>query len=554
MNSLFVCIIVLALFYAGYRLYGRFMEKLWGVDPARKTPAEEYNDGVDYVPARHWTMLFGHHFASIAGASPIIGPVLAVMVWGWLPSILWIVIGSIFMGGVHDFSALMVSLRNKGKSIANVTELVMGSRAKIIFASFLWLSLTLVIAVFAAVTAKTLINEPRIVIPTFGLVFIAILIGQMIYRWKTGQVIATVTGLALLAILFVIGQKAPVTIGVKNPLAAWIVILLAYAFIASIMPVNILLQPRDYLATFILFFGLFFGYLGLIISRPQMRAPAFIAWSDGAGGALWPMMMVTIACGAVSGFHSLIASGTTSKQLSNERDARPVGYGAMILEGVLACLAVFAVSAGLYWNKVPGSEGLVYPELMKGGDYIGTFARGFGQLVKPVFGSALGSMIAIVILNAFVMTTLDSATRINRYITEELFGGSFNIKIFRNRWVSTAFMMIFVLYLALGRWELIWPIFGASNQLVAALTLIVVTAYLYGMKKPVKYTLYPGILILVTTVFALIYKVSGFISQSNYGLAFIGVVLLLMAAFMVVEAVSNIKRLKSVKMAEGDNI
>ncbi len=547
MNSLFIAVIIMVCFYSGYRLYGRFMEKLWSVDPSRKTPAEEYRDGIDYVPAKNWTMVFGHHFASIAGASPIIGPVLAVVAWGWAPAVIWIVLGSIFMGGVHDFSALMVSLRQKGKSIANVTETIMGCRAKIIFASFLWLSLLLIIAVFAVITAKTLINEPRIVLPTFGLIVIAMIVGQMVYRWKVNQIIATITGLALLIVLLIIGQKAPVTLNVSNPLMAWILILLAYAYIASIIPVQVLLQPRDYLATFIMFFGLFFGYLGLIISHPKMNAPAFIQWNNSAGGALWPMLMVTIACGAISGFHSLIASGTTSKQLPNERDARPVGYGAMIFEGILACLALFAVSAGLYWTRVPGSEGLVYPELMgvDNPDLISIYAKGFGQIVKPIFGSNMGVMIAIITLNAFVMTTLDSATRINRYMTEELFGESFKIKILKNRYVSTAVVIVFVLVLALGNWKSIWPVFGAANQLVAALTLMVITAYLLAMKKPTKYTLYPGIFILVTTLSALVYKVLEYLPQKKYLLSLIAIVLFLLGVFMAIEAIRNIKRLKS---------
>ncbi len=310
MNSLLIGIVALLLLGLGYRFYGKIAEKLWGTDPARPTPAIETPDGVDYVPAKHWTILFGHHFASIAGAGPILGPVITAMLWGWLPALIWIVLGSIFLGGVHDFSTLMISIRHKGRSIADVTEKVLNFRSKMIFAVFIFLSLILVMAVFAAVTAKTLMNEPKLVIPTFGLILVAILVGLMIYKWKWNQIAATILGIILLVCLLILGNYIPISFNVANPLTLWVLILLVYAFIASVLPVNILLQPRDYLSTFILFFGLFFGYLGLIITRPVIHTPAFISWRDNQGH-LWPMLCVIIACGAISGFHSLIASGTT---------------------------------------------------------------------------------------------------------------------------------------------------------------------------------------------------------------------------------------------------
>jgi len=357
MNSFLIGIIAVFFLFLGYRFYGKLAEKLWSVDPSRKTPAVEFTDNVDYMPAKHWTILFGHHFASIAGAGPIIGPVVAVIAWGWVPAILWIILGSIFMGGVHDFSALMASLRYRGGSIGEVAQTVLSKRAKILFCGFLWLALVLVVAVFCAVTAKTLVNEPRIVLPTFGLIFVAILVGKMLYDWKVNQVTATVVGVGLLVLLFVLGYYFPITLNIKNPLNMWICVLLIYSYIASIAPVNLILQPRDYLSTFILFFGLVFGYAGLILSHPRMHAPAFVS-IPGKEGPLWPMMFVSIACGAISGFHSLIASGTTSKQIASEKDARRIAYGSMIVEGVLACLALLAVSAGLYWAADPEKEGI----------------------------------------------------------------------------------------------------------------------------------------------------------------------------------------------------
>ncbi len=536
MNSLVVGLGAVILLGLGYRFYGRWIQNLWDIDPSKKTPAHVKHDGVDYIPAKNWLILFGHHFAGIAGAGPIIGPVVAAALWGWAPALAWIVVGSILIGGVHDFSALMASVRHEGKSIAQVAETVMGRRARILLAAFLWLSLVLVVAVFAAVTAKTLVDEPRIVLPTFGLIPVAMFVGLMLYRWKVSSLLSTLVGLvALLGLLFA-GFALPV---VWNSMSGWILVLLVYAFIASIIPVNILLQPRDYLSTFILFFGLALGYLGLFVSHPVISAPAFVSFNS-VQGPLWPMLFVLIACGAVSGFHSLIASGTTAKQLDNERDARKIGYGAMILEGVLAVLALMAVTAGLRWNSEGAGIAPIYPELMKGGNWIGTFGAGYGQLVGPILGSALGTLIAITTLNAFVMTTLDSATRIARYITEELFGEAWGIRVFRNRYFSTSIVILLAGYLALGNWAAIWPIFGASNQLVAALGLMVISTYLLARKKPVEYTLYPAILMLVTTLGALAWQIQGFLRNGNHLLSTIGIVLVVLAVFLIVENVRMI--------------
>jgi len=533
MNSLVVGTIAVLLLGLGYRFYGRWITGLWDINPKKRTPAHTMKDGVDYIPAKNWLILFGHHFAGIAGAGPIIGPVVAAALWGWVPAVVWIVLGSVFIGAVHDFSALMASIRHQGKSIAQVAETVMGRRARILLACFLWLSLVLVVAVFAAVTAKTLVEEPRIVLPTFGLIPVAVLVGLMIYRWRVGSFLSTAAGLLLLAGLLVAGHFLPLAWG---SMTGWIIVLLAYAFVASIIPVNILLQPRDYLSTFILFFGLLLGYLGLTLSRPAMSTPAFVSFSS-AQGPLWPMLFVLIACGAVSGFHSLIASGTTSKQLDNERDARRIGYGAMILEGVLAVLALLAVTAGLRWTAEGPGGAPVYPEMLKGGNWIGTFGAGYGQLVAPLLGSTLGTLIAMTTLNAFVMTTLDSATRIARYITEELFGEAWGIRVFRNHFVSTTLIVLAAAYLAMGNWTAIWPIFGASNQLVAALGLMVMSTYLLARRKPTGYTLYPALFMLVTTLGALVWQIRGFLRAGNHLLSTIGIILVLLALFLVAENV-----------------
>lgn len=542
MNSLSVALAALVFFYIGYRFYGRVVERLWEVDPSRRTPAVEQYDGVDYVPAKHWTVLFGHHFASIAGAGPIIGPVIAAMVWGWFPAMIWLVVGSVFLGGVHDFSAFMVSLRHKGKSVADVAQSVMGFRAKMIFALFVWLTLVLVIAVFAAVTAKTLSNTPEVVIPAFGLVGVAVFVGLIMYRWGVNQALATGLGIAVLFGLILLGYRVPISLG-EGATNIWMVLLLLYAFVASIMPVNILLQPRDYLASFVLFFGLIIGYAGVVISHPALHTPAFISFG-GVQGSLWPMMCVTIACGAISGFHSLVAGGTSSKQLANEKEAKKVGYGAMLMEGVLSVLALIAVAGGLYWSEREGVEGLIYPQLMEGGNWIVTFGTGYGELVKPFLG-VLGMFVGIIMLNTFVLTTLDTATRIARYITEELFSEGLKIKPLRNKYISTSIIIAIALWLALGSWQAIWPIFGASNQLIAALVLIVVSTYLLSRKKQAGYTFYPAIFMLVTTMVALIYKFFDFVRDGDALLAIVGAVLFVLALFMCYEAVRTYREIKT---------
>ena len=541
MNSVIVAGIGIFCLVAGYFIYGRIMERRWEVDPQRETPARTHYDGVDYVPARHWSMLFGHHFASIAGAGPILGPVLAAAIWGWVPAFLWIIIGSIFIGAVHDFSSLMLSLRQKGKSIGEVTESVMGRRAKLLFCSFLWLSLVLVIAVFAAFAGKTLASKPEVVIPTFGLIPVAILVGLMLYRWDINLVLATVTGVGLLFFLIYLGYNLPVDIG-KNASQIWTIVLFIYAYFASVLPVNILLQPRDYLSTFALYFGLFFGFLGLFITRQNITTPAFIS-SRGSEGAIWPMMFVIVACGAVSGFHSLIATGTTSKQLSSEKDAKKIGYGAMILEGILALLALICVTAGLYWTKTKGMpDNLVYPILVKQQNLILAFGEGYGQITKPIFGG-LGVLIAITVLKTFIMTTLDSATRIGRYVTEELFSSHPSEKNpLVNRYVSTALIIVPALLLALGAWKYIWPIFGASNQLVAALALLTATVWLRRKGKKYLYTALPALFMFLTAAGALVYQINQFWHTGQILLSAVGVVLLGLAVFMAAEAWKAIKK------------
>ncbi|MCD6422634.1 MAG: carbon starvation protein A [Elusimicrobia bacterium] len=536
MNSLILAVFCLAFFIFGYNFYRRKLTTLWEVSEQNPTPAHKNYDGVDYVPAKNWVILFGHHYASIAGAGPILGPVIACAIWGWFPAVIWIVFGSVFLGGVHDFSALMISLRNEGKSVADISEKVLGKNARIFFSIFVILALILVDAVFAIAAAKTLVKTAQIVIPTFSLIIIAVFTGFMIYKWKVPVPLATIIALVLVLFSLYLGYKNPVGLSVENPLKLWIVIFLVYGGIASLLPANLLLQPRDYLSFYFLFIGLAIGYVGLFFSRPPINAPAFISFST-ARGMLWPTMCIIIACGAISGFHSLISSGTTAKQLASEKNAYKIGYGAMIFEGVLAILALISVVAGLKWSGINS-----YPAMVKTGDWIGTFATGYGNITKPILGT-WGAFVAMIILNSFIVTTLDSATRITRYVFQELFGEKFKIGLFKKSLPTTIVIILIAYWFSTGPQKRIWPMFGASNQLLAGLVLLVVTVWLKIKKKKNLYTAIPAGFMLLTTAFALILEMKKNFASNNllFGTALILFVASILMIWTAIEKIFKVK-------------
>ena len=543
----------------GYIVYSRLVTKWLVIDYNIKVPSRELHDGVDYVPAKHWTILFGHHFASIAGAAPIIGPVIACYVWGWFPAVLWIVIGGVFFGAVHDYFALTYSVQHKGRSVCDLSERVLGKLAKVAFSAFVLLALILVVAVFAALAGITLAGTPQVVIPTFGLIFVAVIVGLLVYRTNIPLLVDTLIGLVLLFGLIVLGYYVPVNLpeairivpfGFSITAAqCWTILLLLYAIVASVLPVSLLLQPRDHLAAGVLFIGMLFGFVGILIARPTMKAPRFVAFTGNAGW-LWPMLFVTIACGAISGFHSLVASGTTSKQLPRMRDARPIGYGGMILECALALLAVICVTAGLYWKSIPaGVRGHLYQDLAS--NPIKAFGTGYGEMTSGIFG-ALGMLVGITMLKTFIMTTLDSATRITRYVCSELLADTFGLKPFRNRYVSTIVIGVAAGALALGNWRAIWPIFGSSNQLIAAMVLIIATVYLLTRGRKWVFAAVPAVLILLTTIGALVYKFCQFIQveKRSYLLAVIAGLLILLAVFVVYQGAATVRRLRRERKEE----
>ena len=542
MSATLILIGALAWFTLGYRFYGKRVAEAFGIDPERKTPAEARNDGVDFVPAKNWLVLFGHHFSSICGAGPIIGPALAVAYWGWAPSLIWILIGSVLMGAVADFTSLFVSVRSDGQSVPEIARPEISPRARALFSWFIFLALILVLAVFAIFAARTFIRAADTVVPSFGLIPVAVLTGHLLYRTQVSNNIATIIGLLLLLLFLVLGSAFPVQLPTFLGMSAetqWILILLAYCTIASVTPVQTLLQPRDYLASFLLFAAISIGIVSVFISAPTMQAQTVGAFSPDdwpAAGPMWPMLFVTIACGAISGFHSLVSSGTTCKQLATEAHACRIGYGGMLIEGLVGVLVVICVGAALAPSQVA--------EILKEGGPIAAFSEGYGALSFPLLG-AYGAVFAVMALNAFILTTLDSATRIGRYLVEELFE-------IDNMYLSTGIVVVAAAALALtGQWAKIWPAFGTSNQLVAGLSLLVGSCWLLHRGRPVMYTLIPACIMLVTTLAAFVYQLVGALTRvakdtgardPDWFIAAVIVVLIVLALTVTWEASATLRR------------
>ena len=539
---LFAC---LFFYFIGYRFYaGRLDSELIHPDAKRVTPALEQNDGVDYVPSKP-LVLFGHNFASIAGAGPVIGPIIAMHHFGWAITLVWILLGNVFIGAVHDYLTLMVSVRNRGSSIADIAESTMGYRAKAVFAIFLVLAMLLVIAVFGVVAAETLIKQPEMVFPTFAIIPVSVILGWCIYKKNFN--LKMVSWIAVLTVILniYIGFQIPLSLpedGVMgfSPLIFWFVILMIYAGIASILPVQILLQPRDYLSTYILFGTMALAILGLLWVGPELNTPAWRGAMSEEQGPVWPMLFVLVACGAVSGFHSLVVGGTTSKQLANEMQGKIISYGGMLTEGVVAVVTVLLVGGGLYWVAPQGSgidmTQLGFQETLQSGTWILAFGNGFGNIVHqmlPFLSFTFASMIAVLALNTFVLTTLDTAVRITRFLVQESLGD--RVFVFKNKYVVTV-TVVFAAYLigATDGWQKIWPIFGATNQLIAAVALFVVATWLMAVKKPTQYVLYPAIFMVITTIGALGWQAYRFFTapQPNLFLGSTAVVLIGLAVFV----------------------
>ncbi len=442
-----------------YKFYGGFLARLFTLDNARPTPAEELYDGVDYCPT-HPAILIGHHFSSIAGAGPIVGPVTAAAWFGWLPAYLWCLLGSAFVGGPHDAGALIASIRHQGKSVAEVVRRWIGERGRFLFQTFTLLTLILIVAVFIQLGAASLAADPAVAFAAVVYMGLAVAFGLCTYRLNMPIKVTTILMLPVVFGACWLAREYPFLAAPFHlSMPAWRWILLGYVVVASLLPVWLLLQPRDYLSSFFLYFAVLVGGLGMVLGGDfEIKLPAFKGLTTADGQYLWPILFVTVACGAISGFHSLVGSGTTSKQLRKERESLLVGYGSMLLEGLVAVIAIGAV-------MISGS-------IAEGGP-VATFAEGFGR-----FGSLLGldpglgvSMGALAI-NTFILTTVDTATRLTRYQIQEFSGG--RIGKYPATFLAVAGAMVFLFVETGGRptWSIIWPVFGSANQLVAALALL----------------------------------------------------------------------------------
>ena len=554
-------VVVLLCFALGYRYYARFVgERVFDDLTEITTPAHELRDELDYVPTSR-PILFGHHFTSVAGAAPIIGPCVAAY-WGWAPALLWVVLGTIFMGAVHDFGALVASVHEKGRSIAEIAAETISGRARLLFMCFILVLVWLVLAVFAMAIAGLFVSQPSSVIPINVQIIVAIVVGVLVYKRGVDAFWPSIIALIILYVFVWVGTKVPidfVAMGVDKNTATtgWILFLFAYCAIASLLPVWLLLQPRDYINSHQLFVGLGLLFLGLFVAHPDFDAPAFRASSEGAP-PIFPILFVTVACGAISGFHGLVSSGTTSKQLNKIADARPIGYGAMLGEGSLALASTLAAVAGIglvgacalpSQGHVPDlSWGSYYDSWAHaGGNKAAAFVLGGGAFLQSIgLPEALSRTLMAVLVIAFAATSLDTATRIQRFILAEL-GSALRIKPLTNPYIATAFAVAPAMFLALAEtpdpatgqakavgWVL-WPIFGASNQLLAALTLMTLSLYFANKKRPVLPLVIPMVLVTFVAGLALVSKLKEFIVQGNAPLVTLSVLMLVLLVWMLVE-------------------
>lgn len=546
MVSIFIAIFAFTGYILAYRFYGAFLSKrIFAIDPERITPAHEFEDGVDFVPTKK-SILFGHHFTSIAGAAPIVGPAIAV-IWGWLPALLWVVFGSIFMGAVHDFGALVVSARNRGRTIGDITKDLVGPRAKTLFLLLIFFALLIVLAVFALVISVLFIQYPASVLPVWISLPIAVALGFYFYRWSGSTFVGSAVALVLLYVSIYIGTLVPITIPafiMGNAILTWVVLLLIYAFFASILPVWVLLQPRDYINSQQLLVGLGLLYLGLFVARPEMVAPAINPSPEGAP-MLIPFLFITIACGAISGFHCLVSSGTTVKQLNSEKDMRLIGYGSMLGEGVLSTMAILACTAGFasaaawksHYSSWGAAEGL--------GAKVGAFVEGGASFMAALgIPHEIGTSMVAVLVICFAATTLDSATRIQRYVVTEL-AEDFSFNLLSNRYTATLVAVTTAFLLSMinnGKGGLIlWPLFGTVNQLLAALAFLTITIYLVRERRPIVYTFVPMVFMFVVTTWAMLVNLSGYVAGGKWLLVGIGIGIFVLEIWLVLEAFMAIR-------------
>jgi len=531
-------VLILLLFWIGYKFYGRFLETQYKIKEEEDVPSKTNFDGIDFVPTNKFILL-GHHFSSIAGAGPIVGPIIAGIAYGWLPSILWIVLGTIFIGGLHDFSALVASVRHKGKSIGEIAKNYMGKRVYKIFLLFIWFALVYIITVFADLAATTFAKEPPVAQVNIGYILIALILGFTLYKLKLKLPIATLFALIIIGLIIFFSLGKNIIVFSRE---TWVWILLIYCFFASILPVWVLLQPRDYLSSYLLYLILIIGILGTLFSNYSISYPAFVSFNPQIG-PLFPFVFINIACGAISGFHALVSSGTTSKQLDNIKNARFVGYGAMLLESILA---IISLSTVMILSKDLIKSSKLPTEI---------FSLGVSKFVSIIgLNPHLGLILGYLAISAFILTTLDTSTRISRYVLQELLGiTASTLKVRLGATLISLILPIILLHIKfyapdgtpIPAWKKIWPIFGSTNQLLAALVLL--TIYVWAKN------INPGklLFILIPTIFMIIITLSalGYITFSNLRfniITLIALILLVLAFYMIIEGIKVLKNKKRI--------
>jgi len=564
MSSIILVLFGLGIFFLGYQFYSHFIEsRIYGInDPDLITPAHEFEDGIDFLPTKRH-ILFGHHFTSIAGAAPIIGPCVAAY-WGWLPALVWVVLGTVFMGAVHDFGALVISIKEKGRSIADITASVISSRTRIMFLIFVMMLIWLVLAVFAMAIADLFVSIPSSVLPINIQIIVALIIGWIIYKKGMNSFIPSIIALGVLYLFVWLGTQIPLSFSLlgwakDQQTSAWIIILFIYSGIASLLPVWLLLQPRDYINSHQLLVGLGLIFLGIAVANPIIEAPIIRTSFEASAPSIFPLLFVTIACGAISGFHGLVSSGTTSKQINSITDARLIGYGGMIGEGTLALASIICAVAGIGLvsncnlpaiGAVSDLTWSVYYDSWAhaSANKATAFVLGGGALLESLgIPPGLAKTLIAVLVIAFAATTLDTATRIQRFIITEL-AIVLRFKFLTNRYVATiaailpAILLVFVNVSLPSSTEakqvawVLWPLFGASNQMLAALTLMVLTLYFWQKNKPVLALLIPMILIMLVTIVTLCVKAMEFYSQNTI-LFVINLFMIGLVMWMIVEGI-----------------
>ncbi len=580
MSTLLIAIASFLGFFIAYHTYGRWLaRKIFRLDPNAPVPSYQLRDDVDFVPTKK-EVIFGHHFTSIAGTGPIVGPAIAVF-WGWLPALIWVLFGCIFIGAVHDFSALVISLRNRGQTVGEIAGRIIAPRARVLFLLILFFSLTVVLAIFGLVIALIFQSYPESVLSVWIAMPLAVLVGFWVNRWGGSLLYPSLLGISVLYLAVVIGAYwLPISLPPDKAIVIWTVVLMTYCFVASVLPVWVLLQPRDFINSHQLLVALLLLVVGIFVAAISGQAdmvasaPAIAPKESLPIGALpiLPFLFITIACGAVSGFHCLVSSGTSSKQVSKETDAQYVGYGAMLLEGALAVIVILACCAGVGMGKFekdaqskyvaveaePGVEYAAWRQHYKTGmrwdefklrDKVGAFIEGGANFLSAIgLPLKLGIALIAVLVASFAATTLDTATRLQRYVIQEL-ASTLRIRPLTNKYVATALAVTLGGMLAMvpakaggaiGTGGLIlWPLFGATNQMLAGLAFLVTLFYLWRRNKPIWFVIGPTIVMLILPIWGLSYQMFhpdfGWWAKGNYLLLGIGAVVLSVQMWIVVE-------------------